>query len=45
MAGDRDRFLGAGMNGYLSKPVDMKELRKARARVLDNASLDTTGDH
>jgi CheY-like chemotaxis protein len=27
MAGDRERFLGAGMNGYISKPVDMEELR------------------
>lgn len=28
MAGDRERFLEAGMNGYLAKPVDTKELVK-----------------
>ena len=33
MDGDRDRFLGAGMNGYLSKPVDMIALRNALAEV------------
>jgi two-component system cell cycle response regulator DivK len=26
MQGDRERFLGAGFNGYLSKPVDIAEL-------------------
>jgi two-component system, cell cycle response regulator DivK len=26
MSGDRDRFLGAGFDGYLSKPVDVAEL-------------------
>jgi CheY-like chemotaxis protein len=26
MDGDRQRFLAAGFNGYLSKPVDLGEL-------------------
>ena len=26
MSGDRDRFLDAGFDGYLSKPVDVAEL-------------------
>jgi PAS domain S-box-containing protein len=28
MKGDRERFLEAGMNGYVSKPVDFKELTR-----------------
>jgi CheY-like chemotaxis protein len=30
MAGDREQFLSAGMDGYLAKPVDMDE----RGRIL-----------
>ncbi|MGR3637905.1 MAG: ATP-binding protein [Shimia sp.] len=28
---DRDRFLGAGMNGFLPKPLDLAEMRRALA--------------
>ena len=35
MDGDREKFLQAGMNAYVSKPVDIKELLKAIADMLD----------
>ena len=28
MKGDREQFLEAGMNGYLSKPVEMHDLQR-----------------
>ncbi|MEF2229921.1 MAG: ATP-binding protein, partial [Pseudodesulfovibrio sp.] len=31
MAGDRERFLASGMDGYLSKPVDFEELKRVLA--------------
>jgi two-component system CheB/CheR fusion protein len=34
MAGDKEKFLDAGMNDYVSKPVDMEELERAIERVL-----------
>jgi CheY-like chemotaxis protein len=34
MEGDRERFLGAGFDGYLSKPVDLAELLATVARYL-----------
>jgi two-component system, sensor histidine kinase and response regulator len=33
MKGDRERFLGAGMDGYVTKPVDFEELAGAIAEV------------
>lgn len=33
MNGDREAFLKAGMNDYLSKPIDMAELKRVLARV------------
>jgi two-component system, cell cycle response regulator DivK len=35
MKGDRERFLEAGFDGYLSKPVDVDELLEAVARFCD----------
>lgn len=34
MAGDRDRFLQAGMDDYLTKPLEIAALRSVLARVL-----------
>jgi len=33
MRGDKDKFLDAGMNGYLAKPVTMKDLQSELAKV------------
>ncbi|MBU1248239.1 MAG: response regulator, partial [Proteobacteria bacterium] len=35
MQGDEERFLQAGMNGYLAKPVDMEALMRVISQVLD----------
>jgi PAS domain S-box-containing protein len=34
MTGDKEKFLAAGMNGYVSKPVDMDDLMAVIARVM-----------
>ncbi|MEQ8675526.1 MAG: response regulator [Aggregatilineales bacterium] len=38
MHGDRDRFLGAGCDGYLAKPVTKNELLNLIAYFLERAS-------
>ena len=37
MKGDRDGYLAAGMNDYVSKPIDASALQAAIARVLATA--------
>jgi two-component system cell cycle response regulator DivK len=39
MQGDRERFLAAGFDGYLSKPVDVDELIAAVQRHCDGAGM------
>ena len=39
MKGDRERCLAAGMDGYVSKPVRLDELRRAIVAVLPEASV------
>ncbi len=38
MAGDRDRCLGAGMNGYVAKPINVKALNAEIERLRPTAS-------
>ena len=36
MSGDRDKILGAGMNDYISKPVDIEALKAVITKVMGN---------
>jgi PAS domain S-box-containing protein len=38
MAGDRERFLAAGIDGYVAKPVEMRDLAAAIAQVMRAAA-------
>jgi len=38
MQGDRERFLAAGFDGYLSKPVDVDELLETVRRYCDGGT-------
>mgnify|MGYP003670803863 CR=1 FL=1 len=38
MAGDRETYIGAGMNDYVSKPIDPAALHAALARQTDNGA-------
>jgi|GEM_PF-3030068 len=45
MKGDRERFLEAGMNDYVSKPVDRERLRKAMEQCLETGgSREASGE-
>jgi two-component system cell cycle response regulator DivK len=43
MEGDRDRFLAAGFDGYISKPVNVVELLGVVRQHCDLGSADLTG--
>ena len=43
MAGDRERCLAAGIDGYISKPVNAKDLIEAIRRLVP-ASADVEGE-
>ena len=38
MAGDKEKFLASGMNGYISKPVDIVVLKNTIAEILKKAA-------
>jgi CheY-like chemotaxis protein len=40
MAGDREKFLAAGMNDYVSKPISMKEIEKVLLRLQKSLQYD-----
>jgi CheY-like chemotaxis protein len=41
MAGDREKILGAGCDGYIAKPVDPQGLAAEVARYLQQGRLKT----
>ena len=45
MQGDKDRFLEAGMDGYISKPVGRAELIEAMTVALSPLSIAQRGRH
>ncbi len=42
MKGDRERFLSAGMDGYLSKPIDTRKLRDILREYLPSGQSEAT---
>jgi CheY-like chemotaxis protein len=34
MTGDRERMLAAGMNGYVAKPMDIREMLRATLEAM-----------
>ncbi len=41
MTGDKERFLAAGMEGYIAKPVERDELKAVLERVIQKPRIDT----
>lgn len=47
MTGDKEKFLAAGMNDYIAKPVDLEILRECIERVMvaKSGSVNPSRDH
>jgi hypothetical protein len=44
MSGDRERLMSMGMTGYVSKPIDQKELLSEIGRVLGGVARPANDD-
>jgi PAS domain S-box len=44
LQGDRDRFLALGMDDYISKPINMRELFATIDKVMSNRERDTSSE-
>ena len=42
MTGDREKFIGVGMNDYVTKPVQLEDLKNALWRVAEEQGKGST---